>query len=89
MIHSLAGGNLGNHQILDFAKVKLLEGVRKGDVCFYISKISDLKEGDTVVVPYGLNNNLLKAKVLRVDKNVSSFAAPIPVKRAKEIFKKV
>lgn len=89
MIHSLAGGELGNHQILDFAKVELLEGIRKGDICFYISKVSDLKAGDEVVVPFGVNNNLIKAKVLRIDKNVSSFSAPVPIKKAKEIFKKV
>ena len=89
MIHSMAGGELGNQEFLDFAKVQLLEGVRKGDICFYISKISGLKIDDVVLVPYGVNNNLIKAKILRIDTNVSSFTSPIPIKKAKEIYKKV
>ena len=44
-----------------------------------------LIENDFVYVPFGKNNTLLKAKVLRIDKNVSTRTTPIPFKRLKKI----
>ena len=87
MIHSLAGGNIGKEQYLNFALVEILDGVFKGDKAWYISKILGLKAEDEVLVSY--SNNQVKAKVIRVDKNVSSFASPVPVKKAKVIIKKI
>ena len=86
MIHSLAGGRLGKEQYLDFALVELVEGEYAGAKAWYISKIG-LKQGDCVIVPYKTSN--FKAKIIRIDKNVSSYASPIPVKMAKQIIKKV
>ena len=86
MIHSLAGGNIGNEIYSNFALVEVLEGEFKGSKAWYITKIN-LKQEDVVVVPYGSNN--VKAKIVRVDKNVSSFSSPIPIKKAKQVIKKV
>jgi hypothetical protein len=85
MIHSLAGGELRTTETHDFAKVEILEGICAGDIFWYISNIKNLKVGDMVLVPLGKNNLPAKAKVLRIDKNVSSQTSPIPPKHAKEI----
>ena len=87
MIHSLAGGDVTFNDNLDFAKVKLLDGLDKGNICWYITNIIDLKVGDIVLVPYGRSN--VQAEVLRIDKNVSVLNAPVSVKRAKEILRKI
>ena len=85
MIHSLAGGKMRDMDIVDFAKVEIIES---GEVRWYITNILGLKVGDIVKVPT-LPNNLTNAKVLKIEKNVSAQCAPIPIKRAKEIFSKV
>lgn len=87
MIHSLAGGDIRGEQFYDFAKVELLDGANASDIRWYIFSIFDLQVGDVVVVPNG--HLTAKAKVLQIDKNVSSFSAPIPPKRAKEILYKL
>lgn len=89
MIHSLAGGDIGKIKVNDFAKVELLEGPSKGGIFWYITKLADLKAGDTVVVPFGKYDALTRAKVLRIDKAVSSHASPVPVGHAKEIYEKL
>ena len=86
MIHSLAGGNLGNEQYLDFALVEIVDGKNVGKF-WYKTKLRGLNIGDIVLVEFGREK--VKAKVVRVDKNVSSFASPIPIKKAKEIIKKL
>ena len=81
MIHSMSGWVMSDIQFLNFAKVEIDgEGV-----FWYISNIIDLEENDLVLVPFGNYNELKKGKVLRIDKNVSSQNAPVPVKRMKEI----
>lgn len=82
MIHSLAGGDIRGDKFFDFAKVELLDGANAGSIRWYLS-IFGLQVGDVVVVPDGYLT--AKAKVLQIDKNVSSFSAPIPPKRAQEI----
>ena len=84
MIHSLAGGSIRNIKINNFAKVELIEGLNKGGIFWYITKI-DLAEGDIVLVPFGKFDALTKAEVLRVDKGVSSQCSPVPVSRAKYV----
>lgn len=88
MIHSLAGGVLKDKKVFDFAKVEILDDYYSG-VFWYISKIKSLKENDIVLVPFKNGDLLLKAKVLRVDKNVREDCAPVSVKRALEITKKL
>lgn len=84
MIHSLAGGVLKDKKTYNFAKVELLDDYYSG-VFWYISTIKNLKENDFVLVPFKNGDIKLKAKVLRVDKNVSEDCSPISVKRAQEI----
>ncbi len=83
MIHSCAGGIVADNKKMDFAKVEVLAD---GKVCWYVTNIPLLKEGDFVSVPYGVLDTPTKAKVIRVDKNVSNQVAPISVSKAKEIY---
>ena len=87
MIHSLAGGNLGNVTYHDFAKVKILEGNFTGAIIWFLADNLNLKEGKIVVVP--IQNEKVKAEILRIDKNVSSQSSPISVKHAKKIIKQL
>ncbi len=87
MIHSLAGGDIRGEQFYDFAKVELLDSANAHDIRWYTFSIFDLQVGDIVVVPNGYLT--AKAKVLQINKNVSSFSAPISPKRAKEILYKI
>jgi len=87
MIHSMAGGNLGKVSYNNFAKVRILEGANAGEVYWYITTIFMLEEGDKVLVP--LKDKRVKGIVERIDKNVFSFASPVPVKMAKKIITKI
>lgn len=79
MIHSLSGGIVKGEDFFDFAKVEI-----DGEGVFWFVDPFGLKEGDIVVVPFG-KNATETGKIVRIDKHVSSFAAPISVKSAKEI----
>ena len=86
MIHSMSGGVLSNHGKHDYAKVKMLDGERAGDMLWFISELPELKVADKVVVQnfsYGQNIG----EVVRIDKNVDEFSFPIPYKRMKKIIK--
>ena len=83
MIHSLSGGILKDKKIFDFAKVEIIDDYYSGTY-WYISKIKNLKEGDMVLVPFK-DVLKLKAKVLKIDKNVREDCSPINPKHAKEI----
>jgi len=87
MIHSMAGGRLGEFKTADFAKVKIIEGENMGAVAFYICSHLNLNEGDSVLVSY--SNKMVKAQVLRVDKNVSSDRSPVSMVRAKRVVSKL
>lgn len=84
MIHSLAGGELGKVSFHNFAKVKFLEGINEGCIAWFICDGFFIEAGDLVLVEGGT-----KAQVIRVDTNVSSQTAPVNVKRAKKILKKL
>ncbi len=84
MIHSLAGGVIRDIKICDFAKVELSES---HDVRWYINPFLQLKVGDKVLVPVGVKNDLVLGVVLKIERNVNEQVAPIPIKRAKEVFK--
>ena len=81
MIHSMSGGVIREAKIYDFAKVE----IEDEGVFWYILENVRLKEGDFVVVPFGIDNKLVKGKILRIDKNVSAQNAPFPIKRIKRI----
>ena len=84
MIHSLAGGILSQTESSDFVKVEIVDNLTEG-FFWYKSDIIGLKEGDNVLVPFGRLDTLVKGKVIRIDKNVSSQNSPVPFKRAKYI----
>lgn len=85
MIHSMCGGTTCEVKHYDFAKVE----IENEGIFWYVSTICDLKEGDRVRVPYGRLETLVEAKVLRIDKNVSSQTSPISLKRARYIHSKI
>lgn len=87
MIHSMAGGMLGKVEYSDFAKVEILQGNMEGKLLWYKSTISNLKVGDEVIVPLDRFNINVLGKVVRIDKNVSSQASPVPFSKAKSIIK--
>ena len=87
MVHSMAGGKLGQMNVADFAKVKILEKEHAGEIYWFLS-IPGLKQGDKVIVPLDAINEQTLAQVLRIDYSVSSFNSPIPFKRAKKIIKR-
>lgn len=89
MIHSLAGGSFKEKQILDFAKVEILEGLSVGAVFWYILPFGDYNIGDEVYVPLGINNIKTRAKIVRIDKNKTEGSTPIPIKTAKKIIGKL
>lgn len=87
MIHSLAGGKLREQQLFDFAKLEFENN--PSQYFWYISEINDLRPNDYVLAPFGPLDELQKAKVVRVDKNILGTSAPLPVKRMKKITKKI
>ncbi len=89
MIHSEAGGEIRGEEYNDFAKVEILEGEQKGKIFWYLTTIIDLQEGDKVLVPVGVIKMGTLGKVIRIDKNVSSFCSPVPVKHAKYVLRKI
>ena len=89
MIHSEAGGEIRGEDYNDFAKVEILEGEQKGKYFWYITTIFDLHDGDKVLVPVGVIKMGTLGKVIRIDRNVSSFCSPIPVKHAKYVLRKI
>ena len=78
MIHSLSGGVVKGESFFDFAKVEI-----DGEGFFWFIDPFGLEESDIVVVPFG--GETRTGKILRIDKHVSSFAAPVPTKHAKKI----
>lgn len=89
MIHSLAGGSFRDKQVLDFAKVEILEGIQKGDKYWYILPDRSFSINDEVMVPLGRNNLKQRAVILRIDYSVMEGQTPVPIKLAKEIIRKV
>lgn len=87
MIHSLAGGVIKDLGIYDFAKVEFLEGENAGGIGWYINPFIQLQVNDIVLVPFGVGSKLVRARVLKIERNVNEQVAPISVKRAREIFK--
>ncbi len=71
---------MGDFEIKDFAKVQLLN---ENTILWFINPFAELKINDLVLVPF--NNKLLTAKVLKIEKNLTTHTSPIPIKRAKEI----
>lgn len=88
MIHSLAGGVIKGETFNDYAKVKLFDGENAGKTFWYLSDL-DLDVGDKVVVQDSNGFAKLNGEVLRVDKHVSSFVAPIQKSKIRKIIRKI
>lgn len=84
MIHSCAGGVIRDKKLFTLAKVEILS---TGDIRWYISNLPLLEVDDEVIVPFGRENVETRAKVLRVDHDVSEQVTPIPARRLKEILR--
>lgn len=87
MIHSLAGGELGENKVYNFAKLEFKDC--KGEFFWFICPFDNIKAGDYVLAPFGKIDEPKKAKVIRVDKNVNGKSTPISTKIAKTIYKKL
>ena len=89
MIHSLAGGKLAELDYNDYVKVEIVEGDNQSKRFWYKRGDVDIKLDDIVIVPLGYGNKQVKAKVVKIELNLSNQTAPIPSKRAKYIISKV
>ncbi|MCH5156027.1 MAG: hypothetical protein J1F69_05405 [Clostridiales bacterium] len=84
MIHSMSGGILSEYGTYTFVKVKFDGDERP---YWYVCDF-DVREGDRVQAPFGAGGTK-EACVLRVEQNVSGQVAPIPIKRAKKLLRKL
>ena len=89
MIHSLAGGSFREKRVLNFAKVKICDGIMKDNLLWYILPPGDFNVGDRVVVPLGSTNARQTATIERIDKNVLEGQTPVPIRSAKTIISKI
>lgn len=89
MIHSLAGGELRGADFQDYAKVEILEGDLKGKNLWFLCSFLDLEKGDSVLVELGNIKMGTLGKVVEINQNVSSFASPVPTKKAKWVLRKI
>ena len=82
MIHSLCGGKLRDNQIFDVVKVKFISNPMAGERPYwYKSNIPLLKVGDIVLAPFGKDERVYEAEVLRIDKCVNEQCLPIPASK--------
>ena len=88
MIHSLAGGKLKDLDYADFVKVKF-EYSGEEKIGWFVTDIIDINIGDTVIIPYGFPVVEIRGIVQKIERNLSSQVAPVPIKRAKYIIKKL
>jgi len=87
MIHSLAGGKIRYLEYADFVKVRF-NNQDEIKVCWFLTDIIDLTTGDKVIVSTPTNSEVVGV-VEKIERNLSSQLAPIPIKRAKYIIKKI
>jgi len=74
-------------KILNYGKYRF-EKQKKAKEIKKNQKVVEVKEA-RLTPQIDLHDLETKAKVVRVDKNVSSFSSPIPIKHAKTIIKKL
>ena len=87
MVHSMAGGHLREKKFCDFVMVSF--DVNPEQSFWFVSEIPDIMVGDYVLAPYGIIDELQRAKVLQVHKNVESTNFPLRTRNMKYIFKKI
>mgnify|MGYP006916089930 CR=1 FL=1 len=87
MIHSLSGGFVRELEYADFVKVKILTGESVGMLFWYKTDLIDIKIGDKVEVL--LKGQPVEGEIVKIERNQSNQTAPIPIKRAQSIIKKL
>ena len=80
MIHSMAGGVLGDQGVHTFVKVEI-----GGAPYWYLAPVR-VAAGDKVVVPFGREGRRVTAQVLRTE-DCTAQTAPVPLGRAKSIIR--
>lgn len=82
MIHSLSGGEIKEVENLIFVKVQINESQSKWFICeFPLVKVGDIAFYEN------LGGWIEQGKVIRVERNVSAQASPIPLRVAKRVLK--
>lgn len=81
----MSGGVLSELGAYTFAKVRFEDG---GAPYWYVSDF-DVEAGDRVLAPFGASGAAREATVERVERNVSGMTAPVPLKRAKKLIKRL
>ncbi len=87
MIHSLAGGFVKELDYADFVKVKILDGEDEGKLFWYKTDLIDIKIGDRVEVK--LKNQIHVGEIVKIERNLNSQTAPIPIKRVQSVLRKL
>lgn len=82
MIHSLSGGVIADNMPLNFAKVAIM-----GAPYWYVAPFP-VEAGDRVLAPFGTEEKLLEATVLKVEVCTPQ-TAPVPVARVKFLEKRL
>ncbi len=80
MIHSLSGGVIAENGTHTFVKVEIDQMPY-----WYLSPFK-VKEGDTVLVPFGKWEMLREGKVVKIE-TCSAQCAPVPMNRIKSVEK--
>ena len=80
MIHSMAGGVLGDLGVHTFAKVEI-----DGAPYWYLANVP-VKEGQRVAVPFGRPERRVTGVVRRVE-DCTAQTAPVPLSRARAILR--
>lgn len=85
MIHSLSGGVIADNGYYTFVKV-VFEDERYADRPYwFVSPTSSVEVGNAVLASPSKQSPALRARVVKVEKNVSSQCSPIPMNRITEI----
>lgn len=89
MIHSMCGGALKDNKILSVVKVRFLNNPLSGERPYwYLNAITDLKQGEIVLAPFGKTQTLFKAEVIRVDNGVNEQSFPMPISKMQTVEKR-
>ena len=91
MIHSLAGGEIKENALYNFALVEIKDNFSPSVSIklWYLFEAELVTVGDRVIVPLGERNTQKEGVVTRVLKALVKGRTPVPVNQAKYIIKKL
>ncbi len=90
MIHQMCGGALKDNKILSVVKVKFINNPLCLDRPYwYLNEIVGLKQGELVLAPFGKNQTLYKAEVIRVDNGVNQQSFPMPISKMQTVTQRI